>query len=88
MDAATVERRIKISADRAERLRRLAQARQLSEGQVIERALDILFSLTELLDERAERRGWASLSEDSLARVWDNDEDARDLGLAPATLSP
>ncbi len=24
-----------------------------------------------------ERRGWASLSEDSLARVWDNDEDAR-----------
>ena len=72
-----VERRIHLSADRAERLNRLAQSGQVSEDEIVEKALDILFSLTELLDAQAERRGWALLSEDSLARVWDNDEDAR-----------
>jgi hypothetical protein len=73
----TVERRIRLSADRAERLHRLAQVGQVSEDQIVEKALDMLFSLTEALDAQTERRGWSSLSEDSLARVWDNDEDAR-----------
>ncbi len=39
-------------------------------------ALDILFSLTDLLDSQVERQGWSFLSEDSLQRVWDNAEDA------------
>jgi hypothetical protein len=73
----TVERRFRIQAEQAERLRRLAQVRQVSEDRIVEKALDILFSLTELLDSDTERRGWSALSEDSLARIWDNDEDAR-----------
>ena len=77
MAVGDVERKIKLSADRAERLHRVARAGQLSEDQVIEKALDILFSLTDLFDGQVERRGWTSISEQSLSHVWDNDEDAR-----------
>ena len=76
-DTASVERKVRISTERAERLSKLAQAHQLSEDEVVEKALDILFSLTDLLDAQAERRGWSFLSENTLAQVWDNDEDAR-----------
>ena len=71
-----VEKRIWLSAERVDRLRRLAQAQQVSEDQIIERALDILFSLTENPLMRSEREGWSFLSEDALRRVWDNDADA------------
>jgi hypothetical protein len=49
----------------------------VSEDQLVERALNILFSLTEDLAPDRERAGWAALSEGSLARVWDNEDDAR-----------
>ena len=76
-DTTTViEKNIRLSPDHANRLSHLADARQLSEDQIIEKALDILFSLTDLLDERSERQGWSWLSEQSLQRVWDNDDDA------------
>jgi hypothetical protein len=39
------------------------------------KALDILFSLADLFDERIERKGWSFLSEESLQRIWDNEED-------------
>ena len=71
-----VEKRIRLSAERADRLSHLAQAHQLREDQVIEKALDILFSLIDLLDERTERQGWSFLSEAALQRVWDNEDDA------------
>ena len=71
-----VEKRIQLSAERAERLDRLAQLHQVDEDQIIEKALDILFTLTELLDEVAERRGWSYLSDAALQRVWDNEADA------------
>jgi len=71
-----VEKRICLSSERAERLSRLAQARAISEDDIIEKALDIFFSLTELLDEQSGRQSWSFLSEDSLQRVWDNEEDA------------
>ena len=71
-----VEKRFLLSVERAGRLSRLAQIRQIHEDQIVEKALDILFSLTDLLDERAEGRGWSFLSEAALHRVWDNDEDA------------
>jgi len=74
---ALVEKTIQISAERASHLRRLAQVKALSEDQLIEKALDILFSLADLLDSQVERQGWSFLSEDSLQRVWDNAEDAR-----------
>jgi hypothetical protein len=71
-----VEKHIRLSVERADRLGRLAQIHQIHEDQIIEKALDILFSLTDLLDERTERQGWSFLSEAALQRVWDNEEDA------------
>jgi hypothetical protein len=71
-----VEKHFQLSAECAERLGRLAQSQALSEDQIVEKALDILFRLTELFDESAERRGWSFLSQASLQRVWDNEEDA------------
>jgi hypothetical protein len=73
---AVVEKNIHISADRASYLSRLAQVKALSEDQLIEKALDILFSLADLLDSQVERQGWSFLSEASLQLVWDNAEDA------------
>ncbi len=71
-----VEKHIKLSTERAERLSQLSQSGQISEDRIVEKALDILFSLTDLVDAQAEQRGWSFLSERSLERVWDNDEDA------------
>ncbi len=71
-----IEKRIYLSSERAERLSRLAQARAISEDDIVEKALDIFFSLTELLDEQSGRQSWSFLSESSLQRVWDNKEDA------------
>ncbi len=81
-----VEKRFLLSVERAGRLSRLAQIHQ---AQIVEKALDILFSLTDLLDERAEGRGWSFLSEAALHRVWDNEEDGacdnwRELYAVPA----
>ena len=71
-----VEKHIRLSVERADRLGRLAQVHQIHEDQIVEKALDILFSLTDLFDERTERQGWSFLSEAALQRVWDNEEDA------------
>jgi hypothetical protein len=71
-----IEKRIRLSPQHAQHLTRLSQRRHLSEDQLIEKALDILFSLTDVFDEPSERQGWASLSERALQRVWNNDEDA------------
>lgn len=73
----TTVKRIRLSLERADRLSQLARAQAVSEDQVVEKALDILFNLTDLLGAPSERQGWSSLSEESLHRVWDNDEDAR-----------
>ena len=68
-----IEKHVRLSAECADRLSRLARAQELSEDQIIEKALDILFKLTELFDESAERRGWSFLSQSSLQRIWDNE---------------
>jgi hypothetical protein len=86
---ATIEKCIRLSEDQANRLLQLARDTRLTEDQVIAKALDILFTLTDLLDARAERPAWSFLSEDAFRRVWDNDEDAaydnwRELYGAPA----
>lgn len=73
---SVVEKQIRLSAERADRLSQAAQIHQTHEDQIIERALDILFTLTDLFDEGAERRRWSFLSEPALQRVWDNEEDA------------
>jgi hypothetical protein len=71
-----VEKRIQLSPERARRLSFLAHTRGIGENQVVEKALDILFSLTDLLNDGAERQAWSMLSEASLQRVWDNEADA------------
>jgi hypothetical protein len=71
-----VEKHVKLSAARASQLSQIAQAQRLSEDQVIEKALDILFSLVDPSGSDSERQGWSSLSEQSLQRVWDNESDA------------
>jgi len=74
--STVVEKHIRLSVGRADRLDRLDRTHQIAEVRIIEKALDILFSLTDLLDERTERQGWSFLSETALQRVWDNEEDA------------
>ena len=66
-----IEKRIQLSADQANRLDQLTQATRVTEDQVVAKALDILFTLTDILDARVERRAWSLLSEDALRRVWD-----------------
>ncbi|MCW5853686.1 MAG: hypothetical protein KIT87_26705 [Anaerolineae bacterium] len=73
---STVERVVRLTVPQAQRLASLAQAKQLSEDQVVSKALDILFSLTDVLNSQAEGQGWSILSEASLARIWDNELDA------------
>lgn len=73
---SVVAKQINLSRAQADRLTRLAEIRALGEDEIIAKALDILFSLTDLFDERGEHRGWSLLSEDALQRVWNNDQDA------------
>lgn len=74
--SSLVETSVRISGPRAYLLHRLADRRGISEEQVVEKALDILFSLTDLFGEGTQRAGWTMVSETSLQRVWDNDADA------------
>jgi hypothetical protein len=71
-----VEKNVRLSVDQADRLQHLAQSHQLSEDRIIARALEILFNLTDLLDAKTERQGWSFLSEDSLKKIWENEQDA------------
>jgi hypothetical protein len=72
----SVEKHFRLSMEHARRLSHLARARGIDEDQVVEKALDILLSLSDFLDEGAERQGWSVLAEASLQRAWDNDADA------------
>lgn len=72
----TIGKVIHLSVDRAERLAQLAHERGSTEDALIEKALDILFSLTGEGQEEEERRAWQALSVKSLDRIWDNEADA------------
>ncbi len=71
-----IAKRIYISEGHAKNLSFFAHSKSLSEDQVIEKALDILFSLADIFGVQTERQGWSILSDASLERVWDNLEDA------------
>lgn len=71
-----IQQKVHLSPESASRLRRLATARGISEDLVVEKALDILFSLTDLVGDPLDLRDWSLLSEDALQRVWDNEADA------------
>ncbi|MCP4166783.1 MAG: hypothetical protein GY759_12950 [Chloroflexi bacterium] len=73
---SAVRKEVYLPAVQAARSHRLAKLRATSEDEIIARALDILFDLTDLLDDQAEQQGWSYLSEASLTLVWDNDKAA------------
>ena len=56
---STVERRFQLSPERARWLSSVAQTRGVGESQIVEKALDILSSLTDLFEDGAERQGWS-----------------------------
>lgn len=75
----TIEKRVQLSPSHAERLQRFVISQHTTEDVVVERALDLLFSLTGFVDEGdegVERQAWSALSDAALARIWNNDADA------------
>jgi hypothetical protein len=74
--AQPVKREFLLPIDQVNRLQSLAETRQISESRVVEKALDVSFSLADVFDQDLGRQVWYSLSEPALLRVWDNDADA------------
>ena len=74
--ALTVEKLVQLSDNRAQRLERLAVKQGISENALVEKALDILFDLSEAESETQERKAWSALSLNAFARVWDNAADS------------
>ncbi|HSN76057.1 MAG TPA: hypothetical protein VL334_13355 [Anaerolineae bacterium] len=70
-----VKREFVLPRDQVNRLQSLAETRQISESRVVEKALDVFFSLAEVFDQDLDRQALSQLSELSLLRVWDNDPD-------------
>jgi|GEM_PF-387566 len=71
-----IEKQFRLSSERVAQLDRFAKLRAVTEDEIVAKALDILFSLTDSLDERIEQKGWSFLSEESLKHLWDNNQDA------------
>jgi hypothetical protein len=71
-----VQARIVLSADRARQLRQLAEVQHISEDELVSRALELFFRLTERSDAEGVREDWSALSTEALSRIWDNAEDA------------
>ena len=71
-----VIREVALTMERSRHLQRMAQTQLTSEDEVIERALDLYFQLTDFFDFKTERQDWHGISEASLSRVWENDQDA------------
>ena len=74
--STSIKREFVLPRDQVNRLRNLAETRQISESRVVEKALDVFFSLAEVFDPDLDRQAWYRLSEPSLLRIWDNDLDA------------
>ncbi len=71
-----IKKEFTLAAERNERLEQLAERRRISENEVVERALDLYFRLSEFFETGQERAEWSRLSEAALRRVWDNEQDA------------
>lgn len=72
----SIRREFVLPRDQVNRLRSMAETRQISESLVVEKALDVFFNLTEVFNPDLDRQAWYRLSEPSLLRIWDNDLDA------------
>ena len=71
-----LEKQVRLPREYVERLHRLAQDRDTTEDALVERALELLFSLTDTTDEEPQSEEWSELSSATLRRVWDNDVDS------------
>lgn len=76
MSTKTTNREITLTIERATRLSELAKSHQTSEDEVIEKALDLFFNVADFFDVWTERQAWYRLSDASLNRLWDNEQDA------------
>jgi Uma2 family endonuclease len=74
----TVKKRIELTETCADRLKYLSLDQRISEDQIIENALHILFTLFDDLDPQARQRGWLILPEKILSHISRNTD-----GLAP-----
>jgi len=74
--STAVTREVILPKGQVTRLEQLAAMRQISESKIIENALNIFFNLAEILDETVDRSDWQRLSEASLLRLWDSEQDA------------
>lgn len=71
-----VTKEFTLTTERSMRLKQMADIRRASENEVVERALDLYFSLADFFDSETERWDWYRLSEAALRRVWDNEQGA------------
>lgn len=71
-----VIREFTLTPERSVRLQQMADSRRATENEVVEKALDLYFSLADFFDGDTERQDWYRLSEAALSRVWDNEQDA------------
>ena len=74
--STAITREVSLPEGQVIQLEQLAAMRQISESKIIENALNIFFSFAEILDETVDRSDWQRLSEASLLRLWDNEQDA------------
>lgn len=74
--APSVERTVHLPEEHVERLTRVAAHHRLTEDEVVVKALDILFSLAGVFDQETKGMDAAAMSEDSLRRIWENEQDA------------
>ncbi|MBI3958619.1 MAG: hypothetical protein HY328_07405 [Chloroflexi bacterium] len=71
-----VTREFTLTPERSQRLKQMADSRRASENDLVERALDLYFSLANFFDGDTERQDWYRLSEAALNNLWDNEQDA------------
>jgi hypothetical protein len=73
-NAAIVEKTVHLVPHVAEQLKLVARSEHLTEDEIVQKALEIFFSLSSagLVD----RQAWTRSSEDAFNRVWDNEQDA------------
>ena len=74
--ASVMEKRIRLSSERADRLRAVAEAQGVDEEEIILRLLDIFLRGAEALEGEINRHTWHTLGLAGFERAWDNEEDA------------
>jgi hypothetical protein len=72
----TIDRTVRLSPERAQRLAALAAQKGVPEEALILDAVDLLLRLGPSETDEQEREAWIELGADAMYRVWDNEDDA------------